>query len=64
MVAYQPQQGLGFFGGQLAGLAGGYGAQNTFTSAAPTTPTSPMSMLMSGIGTGASVGNLFGGFGG
>tara|TARA_R100001224_G_C4025352_1_gene150755 strand:+ start:109 stop:1554 length:1446 start_codon:yes stop_codon:yes gene_type:complete len=64
MVAYQPQQGLGFFGNQLTGLMGGYGTGTTFSSLPDQPPASPMSMLMSGIGAGASVGNLFGGWGG
>jgi len=60
MVAYQPQQGLGFFGSQLTGLMGGYGTPNTFSSTTPDAGTSPMSMLLSGIGAGANIGNLFG----
>jgi len=60
MIAYQPQQGLGFFGSQLTGLMGGYGTPNTFSSVAPDAGTSPMSMLLSGIGAGANIGNLFG----
>ena len=60
MIAYQPQQGLGFFGSQLTGLMGGYGTPNTFSSVAPEAGTSPMSMLLSGIGAGANIGNLFG----
>ena len=65
MVAYQPQQGLGFFGNQLTGLMGGMAGQGTqFSSLPDQAPASPMSMLMSGIGAGASVGNLFGGWGG
>ena len=64
MTAFQPQQGLGFFGGQLAGLMQGYGTPNTFTSAAATPGSSPMSMMLTGIGAGANLGNMFGGWGG
>ena len=64
MVAYQPQQGLGFFGNQLTGLMGGYGTGSTFSSLPDQPSASPMSMLMSGIGAGGSIGNLFGGWGG
>jgi len=60
MVAYQPQQGLGFFGSQLTGLMGGYGTPNTFSSTTPDAGTSPTSMLLSSIGAGANIGNLFG----
>ena len=60
MTAFQPQQGLGFFGGQLTGLMGGYGTPNTYTSAPPAPGASPMSTLLSGIGAGAGIGQLFG----
>ena len=60
MTAFQPQQGLGFFGGQLTGLMGGYGTPNTYTSAPPAPAASPMSTLLSGIGAGAGIGQLFG----
>ena len=60
MTAFQPQQGLGFFGSQLAKLMGGYGTPNTYTSAPPAPAASPMSTLLSGIGAGAGIGQLFG----
>jgi len=60
MTAFQPQQGLGFFGSQLTGLMGGYGTPNTYTSAPPAAAASPMSTLLSGIGAGAGIGQLFG----
>ena len=64
MTAFQPQQGLGFFGNQLTGLMGGYGTPNTFTSQAAAPGASPMSMMLTGIGAGANLGNMFGGWGG
>ena len=64
MVAFQPQQGLGFFGNQLTGLLGGYGTPNTFTSQAPAPGPSTMSMMLTGLGAGANLGNMFGGWGG
>ena len=63
MIAMQPQQGLGFFGNQLTGLLGGYQTPNTFTSLPPQQSASPMSMLLSGIGAAAPIGQMFGGWG-
>ena len=63
MTAMQPQQGLGFFGNQLTGLLGGYQTPNTFTSLPPQQSASPMSMLLSGIGAAAPIGQMFGGWG-
>ena len=63
MTAMQPQQGLGFFGSQLTGLLGGYQTPNTFTSLPPQQSASPMSMLLSGIGAAAPIGQMFGGWG-
>ena len=64
MVAYQPQQGMGFVGDQLANMMQGYGGGSEFTSLPAQTPASPMSMLMNGMGAGASLGSMFGGWGG
>ena len=61
MTAYQPQQGLGFFGNQLTGLMGGYGTPNTFASTPAAPGTSPIAMLGSSLGTGLSLGSLMGG---
>ena len=61
MTAYQPQQGLGFFGNQLTGLMGGYGTPNTFSSTPAAPGTSPIAMLGSSLGTGLSLGSLMGG---
>jgi len=44
----------------LTGLMGGYGTPNTYTSAPPAPGASPMSTLLSGIGAGAGIGQLFG----
>ena len=60
MTAFQPQQGLGFYGGQLAGIMGAYAPQQTFSTLPPQQQASPMSMLLSGLGTGAAVGNMYG----
>ena len=63
MTAMQPPQGLGFVGNQLTGLLGGSQTPNTFTSLPPQPSASPMSMLLSGIGQAATLGQMFGGWG-
>ena len=65
MAAYEPQQRLGFFGSQLAPMMGGQTGMGgmTFGPATQQPSTSPMSMLLTGIGAGSSIGNLFGGWG-
>ena len=61
MAAYEPQQRLGFFGSNLGAMQGG---QSTFMPPQATPSTSPMSNLLMGIGSGMSIGNMFGGWGG
>jgi len=58
MMAYNPQQGMGFVGGQLAGLQGGYGTTSSNNPAQGTT--SPIAALTAGVGAGMNLGNLFG----
>jgi hypothetical protein len=60
MAAYEPQQRLGFFGSNLGAMQGG---QSTFMPPQATPSTSPMSNLLMGIGSGMSIGNMFGGWG-
>jgi len=61
MAAYEPQQRLGFFGSNLGAMQGG---QSTFMPPQAAPSTSPMSNLLMGIGSGMSIGNMFGGWGG
>jgi len=61
MAAYEPQQRLSFFGSNLGSMQGG---QSTFMPPQATPSTSPMSNLLMGIGSGMSIGNMFGGWGG
>jgi len=65
MAAYEPQQRLSFFGSQLAPMMGGQAGMGgmTFGPATQQPSTSPMSMLLTGIGAGSSIGNMFGGWG-
>jgi len=58
MMAYNPQQSMGFVGGQLAGLQGGYGTTSSNNPAQGTT--SPIASLTAGLGAGMNLGNLFG----
>ena len=60
MAAYEPQQRLGFFGSNLGAMQGG---QSTFMPPQAAPSTSPMSNLLMGIGSGMSIGNMFGGWG-
>ena len=60
MAAYEPQQRLSFFGSNLGAMGGG---QSTFMPPQATPSTSPMSNLLMGIGSGMSIGNMFGGWG-
>jgi hypothetical protein len=60
MAAYEPQQRLGFFGSNMGALQGG---GSTFMPPQATPSTSPMSNLLMGIGSGMSIGNMFGGWG-
>ena len=61
MAAYEPQQRIGFFGSNLGAMQGG---QSTFMPPQAQPSTSPMANLLMGIGSGMSIGNMFGGWGG
>ena len=56
MIATAPQQTLGFFGGQLASLSGGYPAMTSTFS-----PVGSVSPMMQTLGTLASIGGGIGG---
>ena len=58
MIALAPQQTLGFFGGQLTGLSGGYPAMTSVFQ-----PQSSISPMMQTLGTLGSIGGAIGGIG-
>ena len=58
MIAMAPQQTLGFFGGQLTGLSGGYPAMTSVFQ-----PQSSISPMMQTLGTLGSIGGAIGGIG-
>jgi len=60
-AAYEPLQRMTAFGQNLAAMGGG-GSNYAIPQATP--HTSPMSNLLTGIGSGMSIGNMFGGWGG
>ncbi len=65
MAAYEPQQRLGAFSNMLAPMMGGQGMGGVSFGPVQQQPsTSPMSNLLMGIGSGMSIGNMFGGWGG
>ena len=65
MAAFEPQQRLGAFSSMLAPMMGGQGMGGmSFGPVQQQPSTSPMSNLLMGIGSGMSIGNMFGGWGG
>jgi len=58
MIAMAPQQTLGFFGGQLTGLSGGYPAMTSVFQ-----PQGSISPMMQTLGTLGSIGGAIGGIG-
>lgn len=58
MIATAPQQTLGFFGGQLASLSGGYPAMTSEFQ-----PVGSISPMMQALGTLGSIGGAIGGIG-
>ena len=65
MAAFEPQQRLGAFSNMLAPMMGGQGMGGmSFGPVQQQPSTSPMSNLLMGIGSGMSIGNMFGGWGG
>ena len=60
MEAYEPLQRMTAFGQNLAAMGGG---GSNFAIPQSTPQTSPMSNLITGIGSGMSIGNMFGGWG-
>jgi hypothetical protein len=64
MAAFEPQQRLGAFSSMLAPMMGGQGMGGmSFGPVQQQPSTSPMSNLLMGIGSGMSIGNMFGGWG-
>ena len=55
MIAYEPYDRFGFFGGQLTGIMGGYPGGVSFSSQMQQTP-NPFQQILGGLGTIAGIG--------
>ena len=55
MIAYEPYDRFGFFGGQLTGIMGGYPGGVSFSSQMQATP-NPFQQILGGLGTIAGIG--------